>query len=80
MLFLFINNGILIYLSLNSMLTSLIWFTENSAYSGRMFGVAVISTKNHKRQRRKRQSVTAKRENSQTPKVLTAILTLPNLT
>jgi len=37
--------------------------------------VAVISAKNHKRQ-----SVTAKRENSQTPKVLTAILTLPNLT
>jgi len=33
-----------------------------------------------KRQRRKRQSVTAKREKSQTPKVLTAILTLPNLT
>jgi len=44
------------------------------------FGVAVINAKNHKRQRRKRQSVTAKRENSQTPKVLTAILTLPNLT
>ena len=43
-------------------------------------GVAVISAKNHKRQRRKRQSVTAKREKSQTPKVLTAILTLPNLT
>ena len=42
--------------------------------------VAVISAKNHKRQRRKRQSVTAKREMSQTPKVLTAILTLPNLT
>ena len=38
--------------------------------------VAVISAKNHKRQRRKRQSVTAKREKSQTPKVLTAILTL----
>ena len=37
--------------------------------------VAVISAKN-----RKRQSVTAKREKSQTPKVLTAILTLPNLT
>jgi len=37
--------------------------------------VAVISAKNHKRQRRKRQSVTAKREKSQTPKVLTAILT-----
>ena len=42
--------------------------------------VAVISAKNHKRQRRKRQSVTAKQERSQTPKVLTAILTLPNLT
>jgi len=42
--------------------------------------VAVISAKNHKRQHRKRQSVTAKREKSQTPKVLTAILTLPNLT
>jgi len=42
--------------------------------------VAVISAKNHKRQRRKRQSVTAKREGSQTPKVLTAILTLPNQT
>jgi len=42
--------------------------------------VAVISAKNHKRQRRKRQSVTAKREESQTPKFLTAILTLPNLT
>jgi len=43
--------------------------------------VAVISAKNLKRQRRKRQSgVTAKREKSQTPKVLTAILTLPNLT
>jgi len=43
-------------------------------------GVAVISAKNHKRQRRKRQSVTANREKSQTPKVFTAILTLPNLT
>jgi len=42
--------------------------------------VAVLSAKNHKRQRRKRQSVAAKREKSQTPKVLTAILTLPNLT
>ena len=41
--------------------------------------VAVISAKNHERQRRKRQSVTAKWEKSQTPKVLTAILTLPNL-
>jgi len=43
-------------------------------------GVAVVSAKNQKRQRCKRQSVTAKREKSQTPKVLTAILTLPNLT
>ena len=42
--------------------------------------VAVISAKNHKRQRRERQSVTANREKAQTPKVLTAILTLPNLT
>ena len=42
--------------------------------------VAVTSAKNHERQRRKRQSVTAKREKSQTPKVLTAIRTLPNLT
>jgi len=42
--------------------------------------VAVISAKSHKRQRRKRPSVTAKREKSQTPKVLTAILTMPNLT
>jgi len=41
--------------------------------------VAVTSAENHKRQRRKRQSVTAKREKSQTPKVLTALLTLPNL-
>jgi len=42
--------------------------------------LAVISAKNHKRQRGKRQSVTAKRGKLQTPKVLTAILTLPNLT
>jgi len=41
--------------------------------------VAVICAKKHKRQRRKHQSVTAKREMSQTPNVLTAILTLPNL-
>jgi len=45
-----------------------------------ILGVAVISAKNQKRQRRKRQAVTAKRKKSQTPKVLTAILTLPNLT
>ena len=42
--------------------------------------IAVISTKNHKRQRRKRQSVTVKREKLQPPKILTAILTLPFLT
>ena len=42
--------------------------------------VAVITAKNHKRQRRKRQFVTAKREKTQTPKVLTTILTLLNLT
>jgi len=42
--------------------------------------VAVISAKNHKRQRRKRQSVAAKLEKSQTQKALTAILTFPNLT
>jgi len=60
-------------------------------YSFRIFGhfrrglfvtlrVAVVSAKNHERRRRERQSVTAKREKSQTPNVLTAILTLPNLT
>jgi len=38
--------------------------------------VAVISAKNQKRQRRKRQSVTANWEKTQKPKVLTAILTL----
>jgi len=53
----------------------------NSRISAKQEGwVAIISAKNHKRQRRKRQSVTAIREKSQTPKVLTAILTLPNLT
>jgi len=43
--------------------------------------VAVVSAKKHKRQqRRKRQSLTAKREKSQTPKFKTAIQTSPNLT
>ena len=37
--------------------------------------VAFISAKKHKRQRRKRQSVAAKREKSQTPKFITAIQT-----
>jgi len=49
--------------------------TEKKKKKGRFAWVVVISAKNHKRQ-----SVTAKREKSQTPKVLTAILTLPNLT
>ena len=49
------------------------------------FRVAVISAKEHKRQRRKRQrrkrqSVTSKREKSQTPKFITAIQTWPNVT
>ena len=55
-------------------------FAQQSFKSCFVFRVAVISAKNHKRQRRKRQSVTAKQEKSQTQKVLTAILTLPNLT
>ena len=37
--------------------------------------VAAVSAKKHKRQRRKRQSVTAKREKLQTPKFITAIQT-----
>jgi len=49
-------------------------------FKKRNFRVAVISAKKHKRHRRKHQFVTAKREKSQTPNVLTAILTLPNLT
>jgi len=52
----------------------------NAAWFLVVLRVAVTSAKNHKHQRRKRQSVTAKREKSQTPKVLTAILILPNLT
>ena len=54
--------------------------TERPVSGKSNFGVAVIRAKNHKRQHRKRQSVTARREKSQTPKVVTAILTLPNLT
>ena len=42
--------------------------------------LTVILGSCYKRPRRKCQSVTAKREKSQTPQVLTAILTLPNLT
>ena len=47
---------------------------DRFGFVGWLIWVAVISAKNHKRQ-----SVTAKREKSQTPKVLTAILILPNL-
>jgi len=53
-------------------------YSENTHSRG--IRVAVISAKNHKHQRRKRQSITAKQEKSQTPEFLTAILTLPNLT
>ena len=44
-----------------------------AAFSTMTVRVAVISAKKHKRQRRKRQSVTAKREKSQTPKFMTVI-------
>jgi len=46
---------------------------KNIVGVGPWVGVAVISAKNHKRQRRKRQSVTTKREKSQTPKFETTI-------
>ena len=60
----------------SALLVSTAWSSASPALIDiRLLGVAVISAKNHKRQRRKRQSVTAKREKSQTPKVLTAILT-----
>jgi len=39
------------------------------------FRVALMSAKNHKRQRRVRQPVTANRKKSQTQKFVTAILT-----
>jgi len=42
----------------------LLFFVANGSF----FGGAFDSAKNHKRQRRKRQSITAKREKSQTPK------------
>jgi len=54
--------------------------SHTNPHSNFLSGIAATNAKNHKRQRRKRQSVTAKRGKSQTPKVLTAILTLPNLT
>jgi len=41
---------------------------ENASALSEIAGGAFDSAKNHKRQRRKRQSVTAKREKSQTPK------------
>jgi len=46
-------------------------------YSCGQCGVAFISAKNNNRQRRKRQSVTANQEKSQTPNFVTAILTYP---
>ena len=53
--------------------------SRRSARAARLIHLSVTGSC-LKRQRRKRQSVTAKREKSQTPKVLIAILTLPNLT
>jgi len=46
---------------------SLLVFVSESNFSLKFWGT-FDSAKNHKRQRRKRQSVTAKREKSQTPK------------
>jgi len=60
--------------------TRQIYTKKKILFCNLFFWVAVISAKNHKRQRRKRQSVTDRREKSQTLKVLTAILTLPKLT
>ena len=53
----------------------LVWFVEVSAkrpllYSYYLRRGVFDSAKNHKRQRRKRQSVTAKRKKSQTPKLV----------
>ena len=59
---------------------ALLLFNRICWYNNHFSWVGVISAKKHKRQRRERQSVTAKREKSQTPKVVAAILTLPNLT
>ena len=63
--------------SQDAVITVVDWWSSKYEMDKR---AAVISAKNHKRQRRKRQSVNAKREKSQSPKFLTAILTLPNLT
>jgi len=52
----------------NMVTISLIWALLLTSAQLAIRRVAVISAKNHKRQRRKRQSVTAKREKSQTPK------------
>jgi len=57
-----------------------IFITVEERNFERLLGASLNAGSCHKRQRRKRQSVPAKREKSQTPKVLTAILTLPNLT
>jgi len=47
----------------------------NISVTGLSKGSCYLSAKNYKGQRRKRQSVTAKREKSQTPKFITAIQT-----
>jgi len=67
-------NCILSFLELASDILPLVTNTAKTPVSGgsipvlRVRGGAFDSAKNHKRQRRKRQSVTAKREKSQTPK------------
>ena len=53
---------------LKNTLRSAVHTSDNFSLSVQ-FRFAVLSAKNHKRQGRKRQSVTAKREKSQTPKV-----------
>ena len=62
---------------ISSMATGTIAHPEQvrKVIQAKMERVAVISAKNHKRQRRKRQSVTSKREKSQTPSFITAIQT-----
>jgi len=58
--------------ALPNLAVSLTWLTVGNSEADNESAVneggAFDSAKNHKRQRRKRQSVTAKREKSQTPK------------
>jgi len=70
----YVNAGSRVRITALSGLTN-VRISGRALYFFRNCRVALISAKNYKRQRRKRQSVTAKREKLQTPKVLTAILT-----